>query len=245
MMKELYMNALVLIPTYNERETIEALLRDLFSLPVDGLHVMVIDDSSPDGTTDVVRSLQGMYPRLHLLVRSSKQGLGRAYVDGFREALRMNAPFILTMDADGSHDPFAIPAFLQRVTQSDLVLGSRYIPGGRIQNWNAIRRFVSWLGNVYARTVLGLSIRDMTTGFRCYRRSALESIDLSSIDALGYAFQIEMVYKIAHAGKRVLEIPIVFTERLHGRSKFNPRIMVETFWLLLRLRLRTARGKTT
>ena len=199
---------------------------------------MVVDDNSPDGTGELVEKLSQGNLRLKILHRPQKAGLGPAYVASFKEALRQGADYIFEMDAYFSHHPKYLPEFLRAIADSDLVLGSRYVKAGGVSNWNLSRRLVSYFGNIYARLILGLRYRDLTGGFKCYRRLVLEKIGLDNLSSVGYNFQIETTYKAFRAGFRVKEIPIVFTERLGGESKFNFKIILESFWQVLLLRFK-------
>jgi dolichol-phosphate mannosyltransferase len=229
--------ALVCIPTYNERDNIEPIARA--ALAADPrIDILVIDDNSPDGTGRIADELAARDPRAHVLHRPSKQGLGRAYLDGFRWALQRGYPFILEMDADFSHDPRYLPHFLDRAEAGvDLVLGSRYVPGGGTVNWGLGRKLVSRSGSLYARTILGLRQRDLTGGFKCFRRGVLESIDLASVRSSGYAFQIELTYRAIQKGFEVVEIPIVFEDRRVGQSKMTGQIVLEALAMVWKLRL--------
>ena len=230
------MKALVIVPTYNERDNIRALLRAVLAYP--GFGVLVVDDSSPDGTGDMVATVARSDPRVSLLCRPARMGMGTAYIAGFRRALGSDAEFIFEMDADFSHDPGYLPELLETAKRGfDLVLGSRYIPGGATPNWGWLRRVISRGGNRFARTVLHLPVRDATAGYRCYRRQALEAIDLSRIRSNGYGFQVEMVYWVLRAGLRVTEIPIIFTDRRVGQSKMSTQIVLEAAVTVCRLRL--------
>ncbi len=229
--------ALVCIPTYNERDNIEAIARA--ALAADPrIDILVIDDNSPDGTGGIADELAATEPRAQVLHRPSKQGLGRAYLDGFRWALQRSYPFILEMDADFSHDPKYLPRFLDRAEAGvDLVLGSRYVPGGGTVNWGLGRKLVSRSGSLYARTVLGLRQRDLTGRFKCFRREVLEAIDLDSVHSSGYAFQIELTYRAIQKGFAVVEIPIVFEDRRVGQSKMTGQIVLEALAMVWKLRL--------
>ena len=223
----------IVVPTYNEKANIAGLLEKIFGLGLLDLTVLVVDDNSPDGTGQLVEELKNSYPHLEILHRQKKDGLGRAYLAGFVLALQRGADYIFEMDADFSHDPKYLPDFLQAIESADLVLGSRYIKGGGVSNWNLTRRLISRFGNIYARFVLGLPYRDLTGGFKCYRRQVLETIGLLDISSVGYNFQIETTYKTHLAGFKIIETPIVFTERAGGKSKFSLKIMVESFWKVL------------
>ena len=237
------MDKLVIIPTYNERENIETLLERLLALPF-GLEVLVVDDNSPDGTGDLVAARQQNEPRIHLLRRAGKMGLGSAYVAGFRYALSQGAQFVFEMDADFSHDPEAIGDFLKAAENVDLVLGSRYLHGVTVVNWPLSRLILSYSANVYTRVITGLPVRDATGGFKCFRRRALESVDLDGVRSDGYSFQIEMSYKIWRKGFRIVEIPITFVDRRAGVSKMNRRIVWEAAWMVWRLRIMDLLGRT-
>jgi len=229
--------ALVCIPTFNERDNVEAIARA--ALDADSrVDVLVIDDNSPDGTGRIADQLAANEPRAHVLHRPNKEGLGRAYLDGFRWALERGYQFILEMDADFSHDPKYLPRFLDQAKAGvDLVLGSRYVAGGGTVNWGRMRKLVSQGGSLYARTVLGLHLRDLTGGFKCFRRRVLESIDLASVHSTGYAFQIELTYRAIKKGFKVLEVPIVFEDRRVGQSKMSWRIALEALAMVWKLRM--------
>lgn len=226
----------IIIPTYNEKANIAGLLEQIFGLEINGLTILVVDDSSPDGTGQLVEDLKTKYSNLDILHRSEKVGLGKAYLAGFKEALSRGAEYVFEMDADLSHNPKYIPDFLEAIKEFDLVLGSRYVKNGGVENWNFMRRMVSKFGNIYARIILGLPIRDLTGGFKCYRREVLEKIGLDDLSSVGYNFQIETTYKAHKAGFKIKEIPIIFTERVEGKSKFSLKIMLESFWKVLVLR---------
>ncbi|MBI2052164.1 MAG: polyprenol monophosphomannose synthase [Candidatus Sungbacteria bacterium] len=229
----------VVIPTYNEKENLPVLVEKIFNLNVPGLEILVVDDNSPDGTAMVARGLSKKYP-VRVMVRDQKRGLGTAYAAGFK--LILNQPdkpdFIIQMDADLSHNPAEISVFLNKIKTCDVVLGSRYIKGGGVVNWNFLRRLVSRLSNIYARLILGIPVRDLTGGFKCWKREVLEKINLERLDSVGYNFQIETTYKALQAGFRVSEVPIVFTERKFGSSKFNLGIIAESFIKVLLLKLK-------
>lgn len=232
------MKIYIVIPTYNEKENIQKLIPQIFQQDIPHLHILVVDDSSPDGTAESVLELKKIYPRLDLLKRPRKMGLGNAYKQGFLESLERQADLVFAMDADFSHDPKYISRFITAAKNYDLVLGSRYIAGGGIKNWNIIRRLVSYFGNLYARTVLGLPFKDLTGGFKCYRREALEKIIHDKVSSIGYNFQIETTYRAFLHGFTITEIPIIFTERQIGKSKFNFKIILESFWKVIALRFK-------
>lgn len=226
----------VVVPTYNERENIGALIPRVLELP--RFRLLVVDDSSPDGTAEVVAQLARAEPRVGLLSRPGKQGLGTAYIAGFRRALAEGAQFIFEMDADFSHDPSYLPSLLKAAeTEYDMVLGSRYVRDGGTANWGMLRQLISRGGNIYARAILGLPVMDATGGFRCYRRRVLETIDLGAIRSNGYSFQIELVYRALRAGFRIGEVPIIFPDRRVGQSKMSRRIVLEALVTVWRLRL--------
>jgi dolichol-phosphate mannosyltransferase len=228
---------LVVIPTFNESENIPRLIPQVLE-QAEGIEVLVVDDGSPDGTGGIVRKMGETDPRVHLLERSAKMGLGTAYVDGFRYALAGNYDFVFEMDADFSHNPKEIPVFLAKAREVDLVVGSRYTNGVRVLNWPMQRLLLSWTANVWTRFWTGLPLNDATGGFKCYRIEVLRGINLDSIRSNGYAFQIEMSYMAWRKGFRLGEIPIVFLDRLAGRSKMSKHIVYEAFFMLWKLRFR-------
>ena len=229
------MKATVCLPTYDERENLERMLR---ALEPHGVRVLVIDDNSPDGTGELADRLAAELDFVDVLHRERKEGLGRAYVDGFRRALAAGADLVVSMDCDFSHDPADVPRLIDACERgADLALGSRYVPGGSIPNWGVVRRAISAGGNIYARTVLSSPVHDLTGGFKCYRRVVLETIDLDSVDARGYAFQVETTYRALHAGFRVAEVPIRFVDREHGGSKMSHAIVLEAAWRVPVLRV--------
>ena len=233
--------AVVCLPTYNERENLERMLR---ALADKGVEVLVIDDNSPDGTGQLADRLAAELGFVSVLHRAQKEGLGPAYLAGFRRALADGADLVLEMDADFSHDPADVPRLVAAAAaDADLVLGSRYVEGGSIPNWGRVRRFISSGGSWYARVLLGVDVRDLTCGFRCYRRAVLETIDLDAIDSRGYAFQIEGTYRTLRAGFRVAEIPITFVDREQGGSKMSRAIVLEAIWKVPVLRLRALAGR--
>src|SRR5262245_17753496 len=225
------MRATVCLPTYNERENLETMLHALGDVLREGDRVLVIDDNSPDGTGELADQLAARLPFVSVLHRAEKEGLGPAYLAGFRKALEDGAELVLEMDCDFSHDPRDVPRLIAAAEDgADLVLGSRYVPGGSIPNWGLVRRAVSRGGNLYAQAFLQSRIRDLTGGFKCFRRRVLESIDLGAIDSKGYAFQIETTYRVLRAGFRVVEVPIAFTDREQGHSKMSGAIVLEAVW---------------
>jgi dolichol-phosphate mannosyltransferase len=234
----------VCLPTYNERGNLEPMVRalgEVFRAQRLQRSVLVIDDDSPDGTGALAERLRADRPWLDVLHRPRKEGLGPAYVAGFRRALACGADAVVTMDCDFSHDPADVPRLLDAASEADLVLGSRYVAGGGVRNWGAAREAISRAGSLYARRVLGVDVRDLTGGFKCYRRSALEAIDLDAVASRGYAFQIETTYRALRAGLRVTEVPIIFTERRAGDSKMTRGIVAEALVAVPRLRLKPGR----
>lgn len=226
--------AVICLPTYNERENLP---RVLDALEPFGAEVLVIDDNSPDGTGDLADRLADR-DWVSVLHRERKEGLGPAYLAGFRRALSGDAEYVLEMDADLSHDPEAVPRLIEAcVNGADVALGSRYVEGGGTENWGRGRRLVSAGGSLYARTLLGVDIRDLTGGFKCFRRAVLEQIDLEAVTSKGYAFQIELTYRALRAGFRVVEVPIVFVDRTHGTSKMSRTIFLEAVARVPLLRL--------
>jgi dolichol-phosphate mannosyltransferase len=236
----------VCLPTYDERENLEPMVRALGDVASEhglDLRVLVIDDSSPDGTGDLADRLAEELRFLSVLHRPRKEGLGPAYIAGFRRALETDAELIVEMDCDFSHDPADVPRLVAAVEGADVVLGSRYVPGGGTRNWGAGRRAISRFGSFYARVLLGVGIRDLTGGFKCFRRAVLETIGLDRIATKGYAFQIETTYRAIRAGYRVIEIPIVFSEREAGGSKMSRGIVLEAVAKVPQLRLRALLGR--
>lgn len=229
--------ALVVIPTYNEAPNLPNLVPQILRQDP-RLEILVVDDNSQDGTGGMAEGLAAAEPRVHVLHREAKLGLGTAYLTGFRWALERGYDFVFEMDADFSHDPAHLPEFLQAAQHADLVLGSRYL-GGKVTvvNWPIGRLMLSYWANVYARWITGLRIWDLTGGFKCFRRSVLQSIDLSQVRSNGYAFQIEMSVRAWRRGFKLVEIPIVFVDRTEGQSKMNRRIVREAVWIVPRLRL--------
>jgi dolichol-phosphate mannosyltransferase len=236
--------AVVCLPTYNERENLEPMVRALGDvLDTSRDRVLVIDDSSPDGTGQLADSLSHELEWVEVLHRSVKEGLGPAYLAGFRHALASGAELVLEMDCDFSHDPTDVPRLIDTASDADLVLGSRYARGGGVVNWGLGRRIVSRGGCLYAQTILGVRVKDLTGGFKCFRRNALEAIDLDALTARGYGFQIETTYRVLRAGMRVKEVPIRFTDRRVGESKMSRAIVAEAMWIVPLLRLRALAGR--
>jgi dolichol-phosphate mannosyltransferase len=237
--------AWLILPTYNEAENLEAIIRAVLpQLESTGLEhrVLVVDDGSPDGTGEIADRLAAELEPVEVFHRSAKQGLGRAYLAGFARALAGGADLVLEMDADFSHDPADLPRLIEAAREADLVLGSRYVPGGGVTHWDLGRRLLSRGGSWYSRVLLRVPIRDLTGGFKCFRRLVLETIDLEAVDSDGYGFQIELTYRALQAGFQVTEVPIVFRDRRVGQSKMTPRIALEAVWKVPALRLRGRRG---
>ncbi len=231
----------LILPTYDEAENVEAVVRaSLDQLEqAGGPHtVLVVDDGSPDGTGQIADRLAAEIAEVRVLHRPGKQGLGRAYLDGFALALENGAELVMEMDADFSHDPADLPRLIAAAGAADLVLGSRYVPGGGVANWGLIRRALSWGGCAYARILLGVPVRDLTGGFKCFHRRVLETLNLGDVHADGYGFQIELTYRAVKAGFTVAEVPILFRERRVGQSKMTARIAFEAVWKVPALRLR-------
>jgi dolichol-phosphate mannosyltransferase len=227
---------MVVVPTYNERDNIERLVADILAQD-EGIEVLVVDDDSPDGTGEIVDRKAAGNPRLHALHRPGKLGLGSAYCDGFRLALDKGAEYIVEMDADFSHDPAMLPLFFEKMKDFDLVIGSRYLNGVSVVNWPLRRLMLSYFANVYTRFITGLKISDCTGGFKCFRRTVLESIDLSRIKSDGYSFQIEMNYRCVENGFRIGEIPIIFVDRHAGSSKMSRKIVREAVFIVWKLKI--------
>jgi dolichol-phosphate mannosyltransferase len=233
----------VCLPTYNERENLEPMLRALGDVLGEGDRVLVIDDNSPDGTGELADRLAGELAFVDVLHRPRKEGLGPAYLAGFRRALDDGAELVVEIDCDFSHDPAHVPRLLAAAEDADLVLGSRYVPGGGVENWGLIRRSISAGGSIYARFVLGVPVRDLTGGFKCFRRAVLEAIPLDQVRSRGYAFQIELTYCALRKGFRVQEVPIRFSDRAVGGSKMSRAIVLEAIWKVPQLRLAALRGE--
>ena len=235
------MKTLVIIPTYNELENMPRLLPEVLSKN-DEINILIVDDNSPDGTATFVENEMKNNDRIHLIKRSSKQGLGTAYIAGFKYALKNNYDFIFEMDADFSHDPNEIPRFLEEIKDSDLVLGSRYKNGVNVINWPMRRLLLSWFANIYTRVITGLPVHDATGGFKCFRRKVLEAIDLNRVTSNGYTFQIEMNFKTWKKGFKVKEIPIIFVDRVKGKSKMSRKIVREAVIMVWKLRIKSIFG---
>ena len=231
----------VVLPTYDEASNLPAMTAELLGLGVDGLEILVVDDASPDGTGRLAEELAQQHPgRLHVIHRLGRMGLGTAYVQGFRWALARGADYVIQMDADFSHSPRYVPEMLERIRTCDVVIGSRYVAGGGLdERWSAGRRFLSWWANsVWSRALLGVRTRDATAGFKCWRRGALERIDLARMRSNGYVFQVEMCYAAEQLGLRIAEIPIHFEDRRIGRSKMSVPVKLEAAWRVFEIRWR-------
>ena len=229
------MKSMILMPTYNERDNLALLVPAILEVH-SALDILIVDDGSPDGTGELAESFAKHTDRVRVLQRGSKQGLGTAYVAGFRYALANRYEYIVQMDADFSHRPDDLPRLLRAAEEADLVIGSRNVPGGRVENWSLVRRFISKGGSLYARSLLGLSIKDCTGGFKCFHRSVLEKLDLDNVRSNGYGFQVEINHLCHRAGFRIVEVPIVFPDRTAGQSKMSMRIVVEAAGLVWKLR---------
>ena len=234
------MRATICLPTYNERENLEPMLRALQAVLREGDRVLVIDDSSPDGTGEIADRLAAELDFVDVLHRPRKAGLGRAYVDGFRTVLATDAELVLEMDCDFSHDPADVPRLIAAAESgADLVLGSRYVAGGGTRNWGLMRRAISKGGSIYTAFFLHMGVKDPTGGFKCFRRTVLERLDLDAITPRGYVFQIETTYRVKQLGFRVVEIPITFVDRMAGRSKMSKAVVLEAVWRVPLLRVRS------
>ena len=234
---------LVVIPTYNEAENIEKLIDRILFQGIKNLDMLIVDDNSPDGTAEIVEEISSHEPNVFLLKRAAKQGLGTAYVTGFKYAIEHGYEYIFEMDADFSHDPDEIPAFLEKMEKYDLVIGSRYIAGVNVVNWPLSRLILSLGANKYTEIITGLPIKDCTGGYKCFRREVLERIDLDNVSSDGYSFQIEMNFKAWKLGFRIHEIPIVFVDRIAGTSKMNKKIIREAIFMVWKLKFLSLFGK--
>ena len=236
------MKKLVIIPTYNEKENIRDIISAIFSLEQD-FHILVVDDSSPDGTAEIVKAMQSEFPHhLHLSIRKVKDGLGKAYIHGFWWALQNNYDYIFEMDADFSHNPNDLPKLLEACQKADMVIGSRYCKGVNVVNWPMSRVLLSYFASKYVRFILGIPIHDTTAGFICFSRKALENIGLDKIRLKGYGFQVEMKYRAFKKGLNLVEIPIIFTDRTLGESKMNGGIITEAVFGVIKLKLKSLFG---
>jgi dolichol-phosphate mannosyltransferase len=233
--------AWLVLPTYNEADNIEGFVAAVRDKLPDSARILIVDDNSPDGTGGIADRLAAEDERIEVLHRAHKEGLGPAYIAGFRHALARGAGHVLEMDADFSHDPAYLPRLLEAGERADLAIGSRYVDGGGVSEWGALRRAISRGGSAYARLVLGVGVRDLTGGFKCFRREVLEAIDLDTIASRGYAFQIEMTYRAIQRGFEVVEVPIVFRERRAGKSKMDRSIVAEAFWRVPAMRFGDSR----
>jgi dolichol-phosphate mannosyltransferase len=228
--------AWIVLPTYNEAESLAAMVAAIREVVPAGTRVLIVDDNSPDGSGEIADSLAAAHAEVEVLHRPRKEGLGPAYLAGFRRALDGGAALILEMDSDFSHDPASLPRLIEASERADLVIGSRYVPGGEVVDWSPLRRAISRGGGTYARWVLGVSVRDLTGGFKCFRRKVLEGIDLDAVKSKGYAFQIELTYRAVQRGFTVLEVPITFSDRQQGTSKMNRAVVAEAIWRVPLLR---------
>ena len=236
------MKKLVIIPTYNEKENIRDIISAIFALEQD-VHILVVDDSSPDGTAEIVKAMQSEFPHhLHLSIRKVKDGLGKAYIHGFWWALQNNYDYIFEMDADFSHNPNDLPKLLKACQKADMVIGSRYCKGVNVVNWPMSRVLLSYFASKYVRFILGIPIHDTTAGFICFSRKALENIGLDKIRLKGYGFQVEMKYRAFKKGLKLVEIPIIFTDRTLGESKMNGGIITEAVFGVIKLKLKSLFG---
>ena len=235
------MKILIIIPTYNELENLPTLLPEVFSKDIN-IDVLIIDDNSPDGTAAFIENEQKNNNRIHLIRRSSKQGLGTAYIAGFQFALQKDYQVIFEMDADFSHDPNEIPRFLEEIKNADVVLGSRYKNGVNVINWPMRSLLLSWCANIYTRVITGMPLHDATGGFKCFKREVLEAIDLNRVKSNGYAFQIEMNFKAWKKGFIIKEIPIIFVDRVKGSSKMSKKIVREAVFMVWKLRFQSIFG---
>ena len=235
------MKILIIIPTYNELENLPRLLTEVLSKD-NNIDMLFIDDNSPDGTADFIENEEKNNNRIHLIKRQSKQGLGTAYIVGFKFALQLDYEIIFEMDADFSHDPNEIPRFLEEIKNSDVVLGSRYKNGVNVINWPMRRLLLSWFANIYTRVITGMPLHDATGGFKCFKREVLEAIDLNRVKSNGYAFQIEMNFKVWKKGFNIKEIPIIFVDRVKGSSKMSKKIVREAVFMVWKLRFQSIFG---
>jgi len=231
------MRTLVIIPTYNEKDNIFFVLQKIILLYHEAIDVLVVDDNSPDGTAEQVATLQHSYSSIFLLKRVGKIGLASAYIDGFTYAIEHDYDVVIQMDADLSHDPLYIKNFLEQITHHDVVVGSRYMKGGGVKAWSLFRRVLSFLGNFYAQIILGMSTRDLTGGYNCWRMNTLKNMGLRNIRSQGYSFQIELKYKAHISNASLFEIPIIFSDRTSGKSKFSKYIFFEAMWRVWWMRL--------
>lgn len=232
-----YSKVVVITPTYNEKDNLPVLIEAIFGLGLNGISMLVVDDNSPDETGKIAERYAKKYP-LKVLHRKEKMGLGTAYVEGFNDVLKGDFKYIILIDADMSHDPKDIKKLLEKIINYDLVIGSRYVKGGKTVNWSFMRKLISRFGNIYSKAILSLPYNDLTSGYRCFRREVLEKIDFDSLSSVGYGFTIETIYHADKNGFRIVEIPITFSERESGKSKFDLPIILESFKNVISLRLR-------
>jgi len=234
------MKTIIVIPTYNESQNIEKLIKKIFELKIANLEIIIVDDNSPDGTAQIVNNQQSAFghQQIHLIQRQGKLGLGSAYIAGFKKALELGADYIFEMDADFSHDPEDVPRLLDACQHADLVIGSRKIKGGKIIGWGPIRKFMSNGAMLFSKIILGLKTQDVTAGFRCFKRQVLKAININNITSNGYAFQEELLYRTEKAGFVIKEIPVVFIDRQEGKSKLGRKDIVEFFWIILKLKFK-------
>ncbi len=235
-------NTLVIIPTYNELTNISNMIPEIFNLYPE-IHILIVDDNSPDGTGSYVKKLMETDNRIHIIEREKKLGLGTAYVAGFKYVLANGYTYAIQMDADFSHDPIVIKKFLENITEHDLIIGSRYISGINVINWPMSRLLLSYFANIYTRIITGLPVMDCTAGYKCFKREVLESLDLNRIHSNGYSFQIEINFKAWKKGFRIFEVPIIFMDRFEGHSKMSKKIVREAIWMVWKLRLQSIFGK--
>jgi dolichol-phosphate mannosyltransferase len=235
--------AWLVLPTYNEAENIEAIVGAAHDMLPASARILIVDDNSPDGTGEIAERLAAAHESVSVLHRDRKEGLGPAYVAGFRQALAEGAGLVLEMDSDFSHAPAYLPRLLEAAESADLVIGSRYVVGGGVDHWGAMRRAISRGGSLYARLALGVEVRDLTGGFKCFRREVLEAIDLDTVQSRGYAFQVELTYRAIQHGFKVVEVPIIFRDRRHGSSKMDHSIIAEAIWRVPLLRLESRVGR--
>ena len=242
-MNEMAQKSLIIIPTYNEKENIVKVLDIIKSLKLPSLDILIIDDNSPDGTAEIVKQYMKPHPNIRLREREGKLGLGTAYIAGFKYAIEHKYDYIFEMDADLSHDPAAIPKFLEAIKEADLVIGSRYLTGVNVINWPLIRLFISVMASKYSRIITGMPIHDCTSGFKCFRREVLQNIPLEAVSSSGYSFQIEMNFKAWKRGYRIKEVSIIFYDRTEGSSKMSKKIIVEAIFMVWKLKINSLFGR--
>jgi dolichol-phosphate mannosyltransferase len=242
-MNEMTKKSLIIVPTFNEKENIVKVLDIIKSLKLPNLDILIIDDNSPDGTAEIVKEYMKSHPNIRLKEREGKLGLGTAYIAGFKYAIEHKYDYIFEMDADLSHDPAAIPKFLEAIKEADLVIGSRYLTGVNVINWPLIRLFISVMASKYTRIITGMPIHDCTSGFKCFRREVLENIPLEEVSSSGYSFQIEMNFKAWKRGYRIKEVSIIFYDRTEGSSKMSKKIIVEAIFMVWKLKIYSLFGR--